>query len=67
MAREEQRGGFREDTLKAWKHYRETGLYATAAEVDAWLESWGTAREQPAPGCHNKLHHEHPAGCQKAD
>lgn len=50
--REEKRESFRQSTLKAWVDYQETGLHATAAEVDAWLSSWGTEAELPAPVCH---------------
>jgi len=50
--REEKREAFRQDTLKAWEEYRTTGLHATADEVEAWLSSWGTDNELPAPTCH---------------
>ncbi len=50
--REERREAFRQDTLTAWEEYRETGLHASAAEVDDWLASWGTENELPAPVCH---------------
>ncbi len=50
--REEKREAFRQDTIKAWEEYRETGLHATAAEVDTWLASWGAENELPAPACH---------------
>lgn len=50
--REEKREAFRRDTIKAWEEYRETGLHATAGEVDEWLASWGTETELPAPVCH---------------
>ncbi|MCO5120088.1 MAG: CopG family ribbon-helix-helix protein [Burkholderiaceae bacterium] len=52
VEREEKREAFRQDTLKAWEEYRTTGLHATADEVDAWLASWGTDDERPAPECH---------------
>jgi len=52
VEREEKREAFRQDTLKAWEEYRITGLHATAEEVDAWLASWGTDDERPAPECH---------------
>jgi len=50
--REERREAFRKDTIKAWEEYQETGLHATAAEVDDWLASWGSESEIPAPECH---------------
>ena len=50
--REERRETFRQDTIKAWEEYQETGMHATATEVDNWLASWGTENEVPAPVCH---------------
>ena len=50
--REEKRETFRQDTIKSWEEYQETGLHATAAEVDTWLASWGSENELPAPVCH---------------
>ncbi|NMM36020.1 MAG: ribbon-helix-helix protein, CopG family [Glaciimonas sp.] len=52
VEREEKREVFRQDTIKAWEEYQETGLHATVAEVDTWLASWGTESELPAPVCH---------------
>ncbi|ETW11263.1 CopG family transcriptional regulator [Roseivivax marinus] len=45
--------GFRRDTLDAWEEYRTAGLYASAEKVDAWLSSWGSDNEKPAPECRN--------------
>lgn len=52
VEREEKREAFRQDALKAWDEFQETGLHATAEEVDQWLASWGTDNELPAPTCH---------------
>jgi predicted transcriptional regulator len=52
VEREEKREAFRQETIQAWNNYQETGLHATAAEVDSWLGSWGTDEEAPAPACH---------------
>lgn len=52
VEREEKREAFRQDGFKAWQEYQETGLHATAEEVDTWLASWGTDNEQAAPECH---------------
>lgn len=51
VEREERREAFRQETLRAWEEYRTTGLHATAEEVEAWLASWGTDHELPAPTC----------------
>ena len=50
--REEKRESFRQDTIKAWDEFQETGMHASATEVDNWLASWGTENELPAPVCH---------------
>ena len=52
VEREEKREALRQDTLEAWEELQETGLHATAEEVDQWLASWGTEDEVPAPECH---------------
>ncbi|WP_341485581.1 CopG family ribbon-helix-helix protein [Thioclava sp. GXIMD4215] len=52
VEREEKREALRRDTAQAWEEFQETGLHATAEEVDRWLESWGTDNELPAPECH---------------
>lgn len=52
VEREEKREDFRQDCIRAWEEYQTTGLHATAEEVDAWLASWGTDNELPAPVCH---------------
>ncbi|MGL1832631.1 CopG family ribbon-helix-helix protein [Rhodocyclaceae bacterium SMB388] len=52
VEREEKRESFHQDALRAWEEYQETGLHATADEVEAWLDSWGTDTELPAPECH---------------
>lgn len=52
VEREERRETFRQDALKAWEEFQESGLHATADEVEAWLASWGTDSELPAPRCH---------------
>lgn len=52
VEREEKREAFRSETLEAWETFQETGLHATAEEVDRWLASWGTENELPTPKCH---------------
>ena len=52
VEREEKREAFRSETLNAWEAFQDTGLHATAEEVDRWLASWGTDDELPAPECH---------------
>ncbi|MFC3443541.1 CopG family ribbon-helix-helix protein [Sphingobium rhizovicinum] len=52
VEREEKREALRQDNVKAWEAFQANGLHATAEEVDAWLASWGTEDELPAPPCH---------------
>lgn len=52
VEREEKRETLRQETLKAWDEFQETGLHVTADEVEQWLSSWGTENELPAPSCH---------------
>lgn len=52
VEREEKRETLRHETLQAWEEFQNTGLHATAEEVDRWLESWGTDNELAAPECH---------------
>lgn len=52
IEREEKREALRQDAIKAWNEYRETGLHVTGEEVAAWLDTWGEANEKAAPQCH---------------
>ena len=50
--REEKREMFRQDTLKAWQAYRDTGLHVTAAEADVWLSELEQGNDIEPPECH---------------
>jgi predicted transcriptional regulator len=52
VEREEKREVFRQEAIKTWQDYEETGLHATGEEVIGWLETWGEETELPAPTCH---------------
>lgn len=51
VEREEKREAFREETLKAWEEFQQTGLHASTEDVEKWLSSWGSENELPAPKC----------------
>ena len=51
--REEKREAFRQDTLKAWANFRDTGLHATADEADAWLAQLEDGKDVDPPACHD--------------
>lgn len=48
----ERREAWERESLEALKEFDETGLHVTGEEVMAWLETWGTDDEKPAPECH---------------
>lgn len=50
--REEARESFRQEALRAWQHYQETGRHLTLEQVSAWLDTWGTPAETALPECH---------------
>jgi predicted transcriptional regulator len=52
VSKEEMREKLRSDALAAWNHYQETGLHATAEEVDAWLAKLEAGEDTEAPECH---------------
>ncbi len=51
VEREEQRDALRRDTVTAWNEAQSSGLHVPHAEVDRWLDSWGTEDERPTPEC----------------
>ncbi len=53
VEREEKRHALHQDALAAWAEIEQTGMHSSGDEVVAWLDSWGTDQEQPAPECHN--------------
>lgn len=50
--REEKREMFRQEALKTWEAYRETGLHVSAEEADAWLAALEQGKEIEPPECH---------------
>lgn len=48
----ERREAWERESLEALREFDETGLHVTGEEVMAWLETWGTDDEKPAPECH---------------
>jgi predicted transcriptional regulator len=52
VEREEKREAFRQDGLRAWQEYQETGLHATAEEADAWLAKLEAEQDVEPPECH---------------
>ena len=51
--REEKREAFRQDTLRAWANFRDTGLHTTGEEADAWLAQLEDGKDVDPPTCHD--------------
>lgn len=51
--REEKRETFRQDAMRAWAEYQETGQHVTHAEADAWLARLEAGEDAPPPECHD--------------
>lgn len=49
VEREEKREAFRQDGLRAWDAYQETGLLVSHAEADAWLSRLADGDDQEPP------------------
>ncbi|MBI5140697.1 MAG: CopG family transcriptional regulator [Nitrospirae bacterium] len=49
LDREEAAEQFRQETLNRWEEYCTTGATIPNDSVMAWLDSWGTDKEQKTP------------------
>lgn len=49
--REEKRELFRQDGIRAWNTYQETGLHVPHAEADAWLAQLAAGNDLEPPEC----------------
>ena len=52
VEREEKREAFRQDTLRAWEKYCQTGLHLTGDEMDAWMAKLEAGEDAELPVCH---------------
>lgn len=52
VQREEAREDFRQEALRSWQEYRETGLHLTLDETETWLRTWGSEDDAETSGCH---------------
>lgn len=52
VTREEAKESFKQEALASWKAYQETGLHVESAEVQNWLNNWGTKSKKEKPSCH---------------
>ena len=52
VEREEKREAFRQDAIRAWNEYQQTGLHLTLEEADAWLAKLEAGEDAELPKCH---------------
>jgi len=52
VEREESRESFKQEALRSWSEYQETGRHLTSEEVHQWLNTWGTDDDAEPPVCH---------------
>ena len=52
VEREEKREAFKQDALRAWEGFRQTGLHLSAEEADAWLAKLEAGEDAELPECH---------------
>ncbi|MDE1993315.1 MAG: CopG family transcriptional regulator [Rhizobiaceae bacterium] len=52
VEREEKREAFRQDALRAWEDYQETGLHLTLEEVEEWFQQLADGEDVEPPACH---------------
>lgn len=52
VEREEKRDTFKQDALRAWEQYQNTGLHLTLEETDAWLSKLEAGNGAEPPVCH---------------
>ena len=50
--RQAKRDRLTQDSLNAWRDYRETGLHLTHEEADGWLARLEAGEDIPPPECH---------------
>ena len=52
VEREEKREAFKQDAMRAWDAYQQTGLHLTLEEADAWLAKLEAGEDAELPKCH---------------
>ncbi len=52
VEREEKREAFKQDAIRAWENYQQTGLHVTLEEADVWLAKLEAGEDAEPPKCH---------------
>ena len=52
VEREEKREASKQEAIRAWEQYQQTGLHVTLEEADAWLAKLEAGENAEPPKCH---------------
>ena len=52
VTREEKREAFKQDAIRAWDEYQQTGMHLTGKEADSWLAELEAGKDVEPPACH---------------
>jgi predicted transcriptional regulator len=52
IEREEKLQSYRQDGLRAWNDYQDTGLHVSQDEADSWLAKLEAGQDIEPPSCH---------------
>lgn len=52
VSREEKREAWRQEGMRAWEEFQQTGLHLTNQEVIEWMDKIIDGKEEPLPECH---------------
>lgn len=53
VEREEAKESFKQEAMASWEKYQVDGRHLSGAEVQGWLDGWGTDKESEPPQCHD--------------
>lgn len=53
VEREEKREALKQDAMKAWEGYQQTGLHLSVDEADSWLARLEAGEDADLPPCHD--------------
>ena len=59
VEREEKREAFKQEAIRAWEEYQQTGLHVTLEEADAWLAKLEAGENAEPPSGHSGATFQH--------
>jgi len=52
VEQEEAIESLKEEAMRSWAAFQETGMHLTLEETRGWLKTWGNAKRMEMPACH---------------